>query len=44
MVCYGYSVVDVAKDVQAAVTASVESITGTKVESVSVNGCGIVHK
>ena len=44
MVCYGYSVVDVAKDVQAAVTASVESITGTKVESVSVNVCGIVHK
>ena len=37
MVCYGYSVVDV-------VTASVESITGTKVESVSVNVCGIVHK
>ena len=37
-------VVDVAKDVQAAVTASVESITGTKVESVSVNVCGIVHK
>ncbi len=30
--------------VQAAVTASVESITGTKVESVSVNVCGIVHK
>ena len=25
-------------------TASVESITGTKVESVSVNVCGIVHK
>ena len=44
MVCDGYSVVDVAKDVQAAVTASVESITGTKVESVSVNVCGIVHK
>ena len=44
MVCYGYSVVDVAKDVQAAVTASVESITGTKVASVSVNVCGIVHK
>ena len=44
MVCYGYSVVDVAKDVQAAVTASVESITGTKVESVSVNVCGIVLK
>ena len=35
---------DVAKDVQAAGTASVESITGTKVESVSVNVCGIVHK
>ena len=44
MVYYGYSVVDVAKDVQAAVTSSVESITGTKVASVSVNVCGIVRK
>ena len=44
MIYYGYSVVDVAKEVQNAVTSSVESITGTKVTSVSVNVCGIVRK
>ena len=44
MIYYGYSVVDVAKEVQAAVTSSEESITGTKVTSVSVNVCGIVRK
>ena len=44
IIYYGYSVVDVAKEVQAAVTSSVESITGTKVTSVSVNVCGIVRK
>ena len=44
MIYYGCSVVDVAKEVQAAVTSSVESITGTKVTSVSVNVCGIVRK
>ena len=44
MIYYGYSVVDVAKEVQAAVTSSVESITGAKVTSVSVNVCGIVRK
>ena len=44
MIFYGYSVVDVAKEVQAAVASSVESITGAKVTAVSVNICGIVRK
>ena len=44
MLYYGSSVVDVAKDVQEAVTSSVENITGAKVTSVSVNICGIVRK
>lgn len=44
MVFYGYSVVDVAKDVQEAITSSIENITGTKVTSVSVSICGIVRK
>ena len=43
MVSYNYSVVDVAKEVQSAVTASVESTTGAKVTNVNVNVCGIVH-
>ena len=44
MIYYGYSVVDVAKEVQAAVASSVESITGAKVNKVSVNVCGVVRK
>ena len=44
MISYGYSVVDVAKEVQAAVASSVENITGAKVNSVSVNVCGVVRK
>ena len=44
MIYYGYSVVDVAMEVQEAVTNSVESITGAKVTSVSVSICGIVRK
>ena len=44
MIYYSYSVVDVAKEVQDAVTGSIESITGAKVTSVSVNICGIVRK
>ena len=43
MIYYGYSVVDVAKEVQEAITNSVESITGAKVTSVSVSICGIVR-
>ena len=44
MIYYGYSVVDVAKEAQASVASSLESITGTKVNKVSVNVCGIVRK
>ena len=44
MIAYGHSVVDVAKAVQQAVTASVESMTGVKVTVVNVNVCGIVRK
>ena len=44
MVLYGYSVVDVAKEVQTSVASAVENITGAKVNSVSVNICGIVRK
>ena len=44
MIRYGCSVVDVANAVQQAVTTSVESTTGVKVDAVNVNVCGIVHK
>ena len=43
MVSFGYSVVDVAAAVQAAVTTNVESMTGVKVNEVNVNICGIVR-
>ena len=38
---YGYSVIDIAKSVQERVTTAVESMTGTKVEHVNVDICGI---
>ena len=41
---YGHSVVSVAKNIQAAVTAALESTTGAKVVAVNVNVCGIVRK
>ena len=41
IVAYGQSVVDVAKAVQSAVAAALESITGVAVKDVSVNVCGI---
>ena len=44
MVAYGNSVVDVAAAVQQNVTASVESMTGVKVNVVNVNVCGIIRK
>lgn len=44
LVVYGQSVVDVAKNVQAAVTSALESTTGAKVQGVNVNVCGIVRK
>ena len=40
---YGQSVVAVAKSVQEAVTAAVESTTGVKPVAVNVNVCGIVR-
>ena len=43
MVSYGYSVVEVAKEIQSAVTTAVESTTGAKVTNVNVNVCGIVR-
>ena len=43
MISYGYSVVDVAKSVQQAVTNNVESMTGVKVTNVNVNVCGIIR-
>ena len=41
---YGQSVVAVAKNVQEAVTAALESMTGVKVVAVNVNVCGIVRQ
>ena len=41
-VSYGNNVVNVAKAVQDAVTAALESMTGVKVNSVNINVCGIV--
>ena len=44
LICYGYSVVDVADNVQTAVASAVESMTGVKVSAVNVNVCGISRK
>ena len=41
VIAYGQSVVAVAKAVQEAVTAALESMTGVKVACVNVNVCGI---
>lgn len=41
VVLYGYSVVEVAKNVQTGITSAVESMTGLKVRHVDVNICGI---
>ena len=41
---YGYSVVEVADSVQAAIANAVESMTGVKVTSVNVNVRGITRK
>lgn len=43
-VSYGQSVVCVAKAVQDAVTAALESTTGVKVAAVNVNVCGIAQQ
>ena len=42
-VTYGHSVVDVANNVQTAVTTAVENMTGVKVAEVNVNICGIAR-
>ena len=44
VISYGQSVVAVAKAVQEAVSAAVESMTGVKVASVNVNVCGIARQ
>ena len=44
LISYGQSVVTVAKNIQAALCAALESTTGTKVAGVNVNVCGIVRK
>ena len=41
---FGQSVVDVAKSVQEAVTAAIESTAGISVASVNINVCGIVRQ
>ena len=43
IIAYGHSVVDVAKNVQNALTSAVESMAGVKVTNVNVNVCGIVR-
>ena len=44
IVAYGQSVVAVAKAIQEAVSAALESMTGVKVSSVNVNVCEIVRQ
>ena len=44
IVGYGESVIQVAKNVQEAVTGAVESVTGVSVADVHVNVCGIIRK
>ena len=44
IVSYGESVINVAKNVQEAITTAVESVTGVTVTDVHVNVCGIVRK
>lgn len=44
LVSYGASVVNVAKNIQAAIISALESTTSTKVLAVNVNVCGIVRK
>lgn len=41
VILYGYSVIEVAKNIQDSVTAAVESMTGRQVRSVNVDVCGI---
>lgn len=43
-VCYGHSVVAVAKAAQDTITSAVESMTGVQIKSANVNVCGIVRQ
>lgn len=43
-VCYGQSVVAVAKAVQEAVTTALESMAGVSIAAINVNVCGIVRQ
>ena len=43
-VTYGHSVVDVAKEVQSAVTSALEAMASIQIASVDVNICGIVRQ
>ena len=42
-IVYGNSVIEVAKNAQAAVTSAVENAAGVKVKEVNINVCGIVR-
>ena len=44
IVKYGYSVIDVAKNAQAAVTSAVESMTGVAVAQIDMNVCRIAKQ
>jgi len=43
-ISYGHSVVDVAKEIQTAVTSALETMASIKIASVDVNVCGIVRQ
>ena len=44
VICYGHSVVAVAKAIQEAVSGALQSMTGVATISVNVNVCGIVRQ
>ena len=43
-ITYGYSVVNVAKAAQEAISSAVNAMTGVNAKSVNVNVCGIIRK
>ena len=44
IISYGYSVVNVAKSIQEAISAALQSMTGVNCVAVNVNVCGIVRE
>lgn len=44
VVKYGYSVIDVAKNAQSAITSAVESMTGVRVAQANMNVCRIARQ